>query len=686
MSVLVRPDARTQVLVVLAVVTCALTVFWKTAFPTITWWDSSSYSLAAQTLGVGSPPGSLLLTILGWITTRLPIPLPGAQTLNYLAGALAAAAAALVVIAAVRIHKVLNGADETRRGAIAVGASVGALTLAFGVTLWDYAIRFTPYVLTVVFTVLILLALIRWWEVAKQPDAWRALLLVTFLFGLDFSVHRTNALLIPGAVAWILVRHPRTLLDARSWCAAIGGMVLGLTFHLLIMPISAHTSSPLNMFQPDTWPRFWDYVSLANTGGNFQLALWPRNSPFWSNQVADVVRVFAANFAHHKTEFGVLGWLPLIAGIVGMSVMWRRSPRLAVAFSLLLLLQAAATVLYFNIPANYFRSLDRHYLPILATFSVAIALGTCAVFEVLARLWKQKPILVAIGTLATLVLPVEQLVRNWSALDASRRFFTRDYALNALLALPENAFYFTVGDNDTFPIMYVQAVEGVRRDIRLINLSLANTDWYIEQYRRRDPSFPVLGTSKDRQAANASAWRDTTLVLRLDALTRTDSSTGVPESDSVVFKPRPQYGGEPLPADDVMMDIVRASSFLTPVTVSRTSGPSGLAWFQPNARSDGMHFTLVPVRNPPADVELLRESLLQRNEYRGFADPTVVLEPVTKIMGSLYRDAFRTLIEAESTAGSITSCRALAARVDSLLPPRRVTPSQPTSLGASCGR
>jgi hypothetical protein len=84
-----------------------------------------------------------------------------------------------------------------------------------------------------------------------------------------------------------------------------------------------------------------------------------------------------------------------------------------------------------------------------------------------------------------------QLVGNWSANDAARRYFTRDYALNALLGLPENAFYFTVGDNDTFPVMYVQAVEGVRPDVRLVNLSLANTDWYIDQLRRRDPSFPV---------------------------------------------------------------------------------------------------------------------------------------------------------------------------------------------------
>jgi len=132
------------------------------------------------------------------------------------------------------------------------------------------------------------------------------------------------------------------------------------------------------------------------------------------------------------------------------------------------LLQASATVLYFNIPADYFRSLDRHYLPVLTTFAAAIALGTGVAFRFLASFWKRNPILVGVGAAAMLVLPAVQLVGNWSANDASRRYFTRDYALNALLGLPENAFYFTVGDNDTFPIMYAQAVEGVGELVHIL--------------------------------------------------------------------------------------------------------------------------------------------------------------------------------------------------------------------------
>lgn len=609
------------------------------------------------------------------MVTRLPSPLPAAQTLNFLAGIFAATASGLLVVIAIRTNGVLTASRGAHGGSVPIGAGIGALALAFGVTLWDYAIKFTPYVLTVVFTTLILLTLIRWWEVAEEPGAWRWLLLLTFLFGFDFSVHRTNALLIPGAVAWILVRHPRTLVEPRSWLAAVGGLVAGLTFHLVVMPISAHTSSPLNMFQPDSWPRFWNYVSLAQTGGTFQLDLWPRNSSFWSSQVGDVVRAFGDNFAHHTSSFGVLGWMPLLFGAGGMVVMWRRSPRFAIAFTVLWLLQVSATVLYFNIPANYFRSLDRHYLPVLTTFAVAIALGAGVTLQVAISLWKRIPVLVVVGAAAMLVMPAAQLAANWSVNDASRRYFTRDYALNSLLALPPNAFYFTVGDNDTFPIMYVQAVEGVRRDVRLINLSLANTDWYIDQVRKRDPSFPVRGTALERRAANAAVWRDKVLVVRVGDLSR----TGQP--DSVVFKPVPPFGGEPVPADDVVLDIVRAASFGVPIAISRTAGPSGLGWLQPNARADGLHWLIVPAGDPEADTALLRENLLQRNEYRGYADSTIVLDDVTRIIGSLYRNAFTALIGAEGAAGRISDCLALAARVDSLLPVGRVTTSTRPSAG-----
>src|SRR4051812_41789133 len=117
-------------------------VYWRTAYPTITWWDSSSYSLGAATLGIASAPGSLLLTILGWPIAHLGA--SPAHALTLFAGALAAIPATLVCVVAVAVLRRAGAVEKDDRTAV-IGAALGALTFAFSGTLWEYAVRFTPY-------------------------------------------------------------------------------------------------------------------------------------------------------------------------------------------------------------------------------------------------------------------------------------------------------------------------------------------------------------------------------------------------------------------------------------------------------------------------------------------------------------------------------------------------------------
>src|SRR5439155_21859652 len=91
------------------VVVLAAALYWRTAYPTITWWDSSEYSLAAATLGVISAPGSLLLTLLGWPVAHLPFVSSPAHVLNLFAGALGAIAAVLVYLVALRLPRTIDG-------------------------------------------------------------------------------------------------------------------------------------------------------------------------------------------------------------------------------------------------------------------------------------------------------------------------------------------------------------------------------------------------------------------------------------------------------------------------------------------------------------------------------------------------------------------------------------------------
>ncbi|PYO71423.1 MAG: hypothetical protein DMD67_18795, partial [Gemmatimonadetes bacterium] len=363
----------------LIVTAIAALIFWRTSYPTIHWWDSAEYSLAAGTLGIVGPPGSLLLTLLGWPVARLPVGSSPAHLLNLLAGALAAVTTGLVYVIAVRLLRFTepSATEGDRRALAALGAALGALTFAFGATLWEYAVQFTPYVLSTVFAALILWVLLRWWKEADHPDAWRSIALLGLLFGLDFSVHRTNAMLLPGALVWILLRHPPTLRTPKSLLAGTVGLLLGLAVQLLIIPIGigAMTRSPLFWDAPTNWSRFWDYASIQRLGGGFLVQLFPRKAAFWSVQVSDFLRVLGANFFHWNGPAGVLGVVPAAAALLGLTTLWRRDRRLGIRHTLVLFLQAAMTVLFLNIPAHFFRTFDRHYLPVCVTIAVLMSYG-----------------------------------------------------------------------------------------------------------------------------------------------------------------------------------------------------------------------------------------------------------------------------------------------------------------------
>ena len=133
---------RISTLVSLAVAAAAFASYAATACRSITWWDGSSYPLAAYTLGVAPAPGSLVLTLLGWLGTRIPVTHPVAFQLNLLAALIAAIMAGLVTWNGIRA-----AAPEGRVAGPpeAFGGALAGLVFAFAVTPWSYAVQFTPY-------------------------------------------------------------------------------------------------------------------------------------------------------------------------------------------------------------------------------------------------------------------------------------------------------------------------------------------------------------------------------------------------------------------------------------------------------------------------------------------------------------------------------------------------------------
>ena len=678
-------SARIAVVAGVALISAA--VFWRTAYPTINWWDSASYSLAAATLGLTSSPGSLLLTLIGWIVTRLPWSLTTARVLSLTGAAIAVVTVSLVRLAALRVRQVAGQSSSSVSLAPQLGAGLGALAFAFSATFWEYATQFTPYILSAAFTTLILLAMLQWWQNADSPASWRQLAVLAFLFGLDFSVHRTNSLLIPSAVAWILIREPRTALRSKSWLAGAVGLAVGLCVQLLVMPIAIVTRSPLNMYEPTNWSRFWDYVSLAQVGGGFLVRVWPRNASLWSFQVMDILSAMRDNFLSASGPLGVLGLAPGLAAAVALIALWRSNRRLGIGVAAVLVLHAVTTVMYFNIPENYFRSLYRHYLPVFVTVAVISSYGMSVIVD-----WARGIIAnrkggtalgaatIAAGTVA--LAPVSQLLRNRMASDASRQHFARDYAGNALTFLPPNAILFTVGDNDSFPLWYVQTVEGLRPDVTVVNLSLANAPWYLRQVAQRDPSFPLRDPSAMRRDSGAVVIPVTVTAEQLDL------APGTVLPNAMTVKPSPRFGATMVEADWALLEIVRNNAWRRPLAVSTTAGDDGLAWLKPYARLNGLFWRIVPVTQPNADAALLRTNLRERYELRGFADATIPLEQTSKSIGAVYIFALGHLLDADRIAGPPDRCRDDLRAVFAKVPPERLgySPSDRDDIVRRCAK
>jgi hypothetical protein len=186
--------------------------------------------------------------------------------------------------------------------------------------------------------------------------------------------------------------------------------------------------------------------------------------------------------------------IPLLIGLLGLVYQLLRHRSDFIVVGLLFVLTGFAIVVYLNQTPLQPRERDYAYAGSFYAFAIWIGLGVTAIYFWLKLLLKNVPstALAGIAFLLSLVAPVLMAAQGWDDHDRSDRRTGIDMAKNYLNSLQPNAIIFTNGDNDTFPLWYAQEVEGVRTDVRVVNLSLLNTDWYIDQMKRRQyESAPV---------------------------------------------------------------------------------------------------------------------------------------------------------------------------------------------------
>ena len=176
-------------------------------------------------------------------------------------------------------------------------------------------------------------------------------------------------------------------------------------------------------------------------------------------------------------------FLPLILGILGIFFHYQKSPKDTWVVLLLFFFTGLAIVIELNQTPFQPRERDYAYAGSFYAFSIWIGIGVTAIFYYLKSLFSNRKIITTVCCL-TIFIPFLMAKEGWDDHDRSDRYTAREFAKNYLKSCDQNAILFTMGDNDTFPLWYVQEVEGFRTDVRIVNLSLLNTDWYIDQMKR----------------------------------------------------------------------------------------------------------------------------------------------------------------------------------------------------------
>ncbi len=188
--------------------------------------------------------------------------------------------------------------------------------------------------------------------------------------------------------------------------------------------------------------------------------------------------------------------IPFILGLIGLFFHMKHRKREFFALMVLFFLTGLGLIIYNNQPPNEPRERDYVLVGSFITFAMWVGMGVLALFKIfkdkLNMPSKSAALLgIALGVTAPLIMGIQ----NFD--DHTRRYekASRDYASNFLNSCKPNAIIFTYGDNDTYPLWYAQEVEGIRTDVRVVNLSLIQVDWYINLLRyRMNDSAPIKMT------------------------------------------------------------------------------------------------------------------------------------------------------------------------------------------------
>ena len=232
------------------------------------------------------------------------------------------------------------------------------------------------------------------------------------------------------------------------------------------------------------------YFYLDQSDGN-----WLSGIPFIDNarlgNQSQITETMANNKARNKYYM-----LPFIFGLIGLFFHFKRRPNDALGLLAMFIITGIGIIIYSNQPPQEPRERDYVLVGSFFTYCIWIGFAVLSLFRFFANQAKMSgPVSASVAGAIILSAPLLMGFQNFDDHDRSEHKGSRDYASNFLQSCAPNSIVFTYGDNDTYPLWYAQEVEGIRTDVRVVNLSLIAVDWYIELLRRKvNDSDPIKMT------------------------------------------------------------------------------------------------------------------------------------------------------------------------------------------------
>ena len=621
-------------------------IYLKTMAPTVSFWDCGEFIATAYTLGVPHPPGAPLYILVGRVFTILLPFWEVARRVNFISVLVSSLAIMSLYFVIVRLVERIKGLNTPKWCAYLAGA-VGALSLAFTHTFWFNAVEAEVYASSIFLTVLAIWLALVWAERHERPRADRLLLFLAYLLGLSGGVHLLCWLTVPTVFLLIWFTDRRPLKDFKLLGTGLLLFLLGYSTYLAIL-IRAGLDPAINENDPSTLHNFIQFLQRKQYGSESMiLGMFHRRASF-SYQFGDMflkyileqfpfpipkwTAVFHA--ADGQSPYPVLvPLIPLLLAVFGMYYHFQRASRDFLAFFVFFLVTGVMLTVYLNMPQPQPR--ERHYVFVGAVAGLALymGMGVMGLLDIFAR-GGRKGILSALGA-CFLMLPANFLVSHYHSHDRTGNYIPYDYAYNLLISCEPGGILFTNGDNDTFPLWFLQEVEGIRRDVRVVNLSLLNTPWYIKQLRDYEPKVPInLSDSYIDNRLKPRAWPED---RRIELAGLSWELKG-----GAVY--RPLYG-EPIRffriQDLMVLRIIQQNRWERPIYFAVTVSEENKIGLQDYLVMEGMVYRLTRSKGKDrVDIARMQENLFEKYRYRGVNDPRVYKdEDTVRLLGN-YRAAF----------------------------------------------